>query len=130
MTEFHEEAPVSQYGAQRRANWLAGLQARADDMQAAAVEAHRADHNVITAGQAGIFGTATAYDMAAEVSERAARIGDGVSSGRELERAGGTYRWSDVSDSPAPPLVDLRPRRPGMRPTGASPLYQHMHGPK
>jgi hypothetical protein len=119
---FQEPAPVSDYGRNRQAAWLEHLQVGADAMQAASIEAHRADHNVITAGQAGIFGTASPYDMAAEVAQRTARIGSGTSAPRDLVAQGGTFRWEDVSDSPAPMAHDMRfIDRPGQRATGKSP---------
>lgn len=95
---------------------------------AAAREEYRAVSGQLRAAHRGLYDM-TPQELAANVAERSARVGDDYG-GRDLVAQGGTYNWSDVSDSPAPPLVDLRPRRPGMRPTGASPLYQHMHGPK
>ncbi len=75
MTEFHEEAPVSAYGAARRAAWLADLRRKTE--AAASISAHRADHDVITAGQAGIFGPgATGEQMAADVAARRPRVGE------------------------------------------------------
>lgn len=125
---FNEpEVPVSSYGAQRRADWLAGLQARADDMTQAAMQAHQPDHNRVTSGQGGIFGAgATGERMAAEVAERAATVGTGTDSGRPLERNGGLY--DHAASGPVPSRV--YPSQLGHQATGEmmSPLARHYRG--
>lgn len=133
MTElpFEPDAPVSGYGRNRREAWLAGLQANSDMATAAAMQAHRADHDVVTAGQHGIFGAAdTPQQLAADVAARPVRIGqDYGGGGRLVEPQGGTFNWSDFSDSPAPAMVDRRYiDRPGQRATGKSPLARYMEG--
>ena len=83
-------------------------------------------HRQVQAGQAGLFGHMTPEDRGAAVQDRTATVGTDYG-GRPLERNGGTFRWSDVSDSPAPALVDRRfIDRPGVRPTGESPLAAYM----
>lgn len=123
------DMPVSSYGAQRRADWLAGLQRNADAMSAAAMQAHQQDHDRVTVGQGGIFGPgATGEQMAADVAARQPRVGDGAGAGRDLERNGGAWDTASITDSPCPPRADLRfVDQPG-RPTGQSPLARYMSG--
>ena len=72
-------------------------------MSTAAVrEAYRSTSEQLRAAQQGLFLGASGQELAANVAERPARVGDGVGSGRDLQRQGATFRWSDVSDSPAP----------------------------
>ena len=117
-------------GQRRREALDAKHQALADNMTQASMLAHQQHHDAVTAVQHGIFGPGDSpQQMAAEVAERPVRIGqDFGGGGRALEARGATYRWADVSDSPAPAVVDLRPRRPGQRATGESPLLRHMRG--
>jgi hypothetical protein len=127
--DFEQPVPVSQYGRQRRAAWLAGLQANADDMTAAAMQAHQQDHDVVTSGQHGIFGPGDSpQQLAADVAARAVRIGqDYGGGGRPLETLGGTFDPRDVGSSPAPARADLR--NVGMPPghqIGESPLAAYM----
>jgi hypothetical protein len=86
---FEQEVRVSQYGRQRRAEWLARLQANAEAMTAAAMEAHRADHNAVTEGQLGLYGRVTPEQQAAIVAARR-RVGDDWGAGRDLQALGGT----------------------------------------
>ena len=115
MTEFHEDAPVSQYGAQRRQAWLAGLQANHDMAERAALEAHGQsdDHRVVQAGQAGLFGHMTPEDRGAAVAAQAPTVG-GDWYARPLERNGGTF--THTPEGPAPARVDLTQiHNPGLR---------------
>ncbi len=126
-------ADASQYGAWRAQQYRAHLEQSAANHAAAALEAHRAVSGQLRASQQGLFPGMSPTDLGAAVAGQQATVGadfSGAGGGRPVEQLGGLINWAAVSDSPAPPLVDLRPRRPGMRPTGASPLYQHMHGPK
>jgi hypothetical protein len=127
------EVPESQYGAQRKAAWLAGLQRNADAMTAASMAAHEAtDHRAVTAGQSGLFGPgATGERMAAEVAAHRPRIGDGGGAGHELSYQGGMWDVAAITDSPCPPRADLsRIGQPGHQPPGdrMSPLLRHMQG--
>jgi hypothetical protein len=77
-SEFDQpEVPVSDYGRQRRAAWLAGLQANADMARSAAMAAHgqSEDRRVTQAGQAGIFGHMTPTDKGQAVAARQAVVG-------------------------------------------------------
>lgn len=129
MSEFDQpEVPVSDYGRQRRAAWLAGLQANADMASSAAMAAHGQsdDRSVTQAGQAGLFGHMTAQDKAAAVAARPATVGSAYG-GRPLERLGGTLDHGAVGCAPAPARVDLRyVDQFGQRPTGESPLAAWM----
>jgi hypothetical protein len=113
--DFAHEAPVSQYGAQRRAAWLARLQGNHDMARRAALAAHgqTEDHRVVQAGQAGLFGHMTPEDMGATVAARAATVG-GDWYARPLERNGGTF--THATEGPAPARVDLTQiHNPGLR---------------
>jgi len=123
--DFAEATPVSAYGQQRREAWLAGLRANSDLMSAASMEAHRAEHDVITAGQNGLYGALSPQEKAAAVAARAATVGSAWGHGRPLERQGGLYNHNF---GPAPARVDLRNAdRQGQEP-GMSPLLAHMRG--
>ena len=129
---FEPEVPVSSYGAQRRADWLAGLQRNADAMTAASMAAHGADHRAVTAAsnQAGIFGPgATGYDQAAEVARRAPTVGSGTDAGGRPLEAWGGYDFEGQGAgavAPIPPRADLRYVNQVVRPTGESPLVAYM----
>jgi hypothetical protein len=123
------EVPVSDYGRQRRAAWLARLQANSDMADRAALEAHgqTADHRVVQQGQAGIFGPgATGEQMAADVAARRPRVGeDWGGGGRDLQPLGGLDFESQGAGAiaPIPPRADLRfVNQVGGQPTGESPL--------
>jgi hypothetical protein len=123
--DFEQQAPISAYGKQRRAAWMAQLQANADAMRAASLEAHQAHHEVVTASKQGIFGHSTPEQMAATVAARPATVGTAWGQGRPVERNGGQY---DHNLGPAPARVDLRNvDRQGQEP-GMSPLLAHMRG--
>jgi len=66
MTElpYEPDAPIGDYGRWRNARWLAGMQARADDMTQAAMQAHGQSEarRQVQAGQAGLYGHQTPYD--------------------------------------------------------------------
>jgi hypothetical protein len=110
MTEpFHEPVAPSDYGRQRRAAWLAGLQANSDMATSAAMQAHAQsdDRRVTQSGQAGLFGHMTPEDRGAAVQDRAATVGTDWGNGRPLERQGGTFDPAAYGSSPAPARVDL-----------------------
>ncbi len=122
--DFEQPVAASGYGRQRRAAWLAGLQANADTMTEASMAAHRADHSEITRSTHGIFGALTGEQLAASVAARQAVVGSAYG-GRPLERLGGTF--DHAATGPAPARVDLRfVDRP--QPTGESPLLRYMRG--
>jgi hypothetical protein len=125
--DFEHEVPVSQYGAARKAAWLAGLRANADAMEAAAVEAHRADHDVITAGQHGIFGAADSpYELGAAVAARAATVGGEWGHAQAIERHGAPTHHLE---GPALPQADRRPRgQTGPDPDAMSPVMRWQRG--
>lgn len=124
--DFETEVPVSDYGKQRRAAWMAQLQANAQAMSAASLEAHQDDHDVVNAGQGGIFGRMTPQQMGAAVAARPPTVGsEWGGQGRPLERNAGLY---DNNLGPAPARRDLRyVDRQGQEP-GVSPLLAHMRG--
>jgi hypothetical protein len=117
---FEPEVPVSEYGAQRRAAWLAGLQANADMAKTASMQAHgqSEDRRVTQAGQAGIFRHMSPTDKGQAVAERQAVVGSDYDS-RPLQRLGGTF--DHAATGPAPARVDLRfvdqQQLPGESPT-------------
>lgn len=131
MTTEDTEPSAATYGQQRRSKWLEGLQRSAEGMAAGAMDGHRADHDIVTASKAGLFGQLTAEEMAAAVAASQTRIGDGTSAGRKLERLGGT-RWEDHGAGavgPIPGGAYVRPvenERPA--PGTESPLLRHMRG--
>ncbi len=103
MSEFNEpEAPVSDYGRQRRADWLAHHQANSDMAKAAELQAHgqSEDRRVTQAGQQGLWGHMTPQDKAAAVAARQAEVGSAYG-GRPLEKLGGTFDHSEVGCAPA-----------------------------
>jgi hypothetical protein len=127
MTESDVEQ-AAQYGAQRARDWKAYLEARQAATTATEIEAQRAVSGHLRASQRGLYDM-TPQELAAEVAERSARVGDSVGAGRDLQRLGGTFSWSDVSDSPGPVSHDMRwVDRPGQRATCESPLLRHMRG--
>ncbi len=128
--DFEQAADVSEYGAQRRAAWLAGLQANADMATSAAMQAHAGsnERRITQQGQQGLFGHMTPEARGEAVAAREAVTGSDYG-GTPLERLGGLIDWRAVSDSPAPALVDRRfIDRPGMRATGKSPLQRWAEG--
>jgi hypothetical protein len=120
---FEQSVPVSDYGRQRKANWLAGLQANADMADRAAVAAHgrSEDHRVVQAGQQGLFPNMSPYDRGAAAAAMQPVVGSDYG-GRPLEKLGGMFDHSEVGCAPAPARVDLRyVNRPGgQQPTGES----------
>jgi len=126
MTEFVEPVPASEYGRQRRAEWLAGLQANADMASAAEMQAHQQDHNTVTAGQAGIFGQTSPQQMAATVAARAATVGTGTDAGRPLERH---PVYTHHLEGPCPPQADRRRAgQTGPDPDALSPTLRYLRG--
>lgn len=123
-SDFEAEVPVSEYGGQRREAWLADLRAKADMASAAAMQAHQADHDVITAGQTGLFGALSPEELGAAVAARPATVGDAWGQGLPLERNGGKF---DNSIGPAPARRDLRYVDQVQAPT-VSPLLEFMRG--
>ena len=123
-------ADASQYGTWRAQQYRAYLQERRAATPAAEVKAHGFVSGQLRASRAGPVPGHVAHDLGAAVAGQQATVGadfDGAGGGRR--RAGRRPdRWSAVSDSPAPAMVELRPRRPGMRPAGVSPLAAHMRG--
>jgi hypothetical protein len=109
--DFEQIAQVTQYGAQRRQEWMQRLQANSDMATSAALAAHQADHNVITASQHGIMGAITPEAQAAIVA-RQHRVGDGVGAGRDLQRLGGVDFESQGAGAvgPVPYRADLTSR--------------------
>ena len=130
--DYGPPADTSQYGAWRAQQYRAYLEERQAATQAAEVEAHgRLVSGQLRAAHQGLFPGMSPTDLGAAVAGQQATVGaDFGGGGRALVAQGATYNWSDVSDSPAPATVDLRPRRPGQRSTGVSSLYQYVHGPK
>jgi hypothetical protein len=125
MSDFEQPAEPSTYGTARRAAWMAQLQANADAMTEAAVTSHQADHDIVTAGQVGIFGAGDPRQRAAELAARPATVGEGASVGigRPLQRNGHLAE----SISPAPARVYASQiKKPGQVPDGLSPLAQYM----
>ena len=112
-------------GQRRREAFLAKGRQLADAMTSASMERFQPEHNVVTAGQAGIFGPgATGQAMAANVAARPVRVGQDWGDGRELQAAGGTF---DHNLGPAPARRDLRhvDMPPGHQ-VGESPLAKYM----
>jgi hypothetical protein len=126
--DFEQQVPVSQYGRARREAWLAGLQVNADAMTAAAMEAHRADHLAVTAGQTGLFGNMTPQQQAANVVARR-RVGDDWGAGRDLEMLGGT-NWEQLGAGAVGPIPGgayiAGQLNPSPEQLGESPLLKFM----
>lgn len=132
MNEFNEpEVPVSAYGAARKADWMARLQANSEMMNQAAMQVHRQseDRRVVQAGQAGLFGHATPQEMGATVAARPATIGGAWGQGRPLERLRGTNWESQGAGAvgPIPGGAYIQLNRPAHQ-FGASPLLTFMQG--
>jgi hypothetical protein len=128
MSEFDQpEIPVSQYGAQRRAAWLAGLQANSDIATAAEMAAHAPESAYLRRGQAGIMGM-PGEQQAATLAALAPTVGTGTDSPRQIERLGGVHDHHIAS--PHPPARDLtRVGQPGHQPgEQMSPLARYMRG--
>jgi hypothetical protein len=68
---------------------LDGLKTASDTLAAGALDGHQADHNIITAGQQGIFGDLRPQDMAATVARRQVG-GDFIGQARDIPQLGGT----------------------------------------
>jgi hypothetical protein len=109
--DFETEVPVTAYGAQRRADWYAGMQARSDvmmDMLSGAGQAGHADTSrQLRAAHQGLYPHMTPYDRGADAAKRQAVVGSAYG-GRPLEYLGGTFDHADVGCSPAPARVDMR----------------------
>jgi hypothetical protein len=106
---FEQSVPVSDYGRQRRAAWLAHHQASADMAKSAELAAYGAseDRRVTQAGQAGLWGHMTPQEKGAAVAAMQPVVGSAYG-GRPLQRLGGTFQHSEVGCSPAPARVDMR----------------------
>jgi hypothetical protein len=135
MTDFeHEhEIPVTEYGRwrleQARAQQRANAQVMMDMLNGGGQDAHRADHDQITRSTHGLFGPMTPEERGQANAERQATVGGEWGQGRPLERNGGAFDWSAVSDSPAPGRV-YRSQindRPGLQ-RGESPLVRWQRG--
>jgi hypothetical protein len=116
--QFEQDVPVSAYGAQRKAAWLARLQANSDMAKNAELAAYgrSEDRRVTQAGQQGLFPHMTPYDRGAAVADMQPIVGSDYG-GRPLEKLGGMLPHSDVGCSPAPARVDMRfIRQPGGAP--------------
>ena len=116
--QFEQDVPVSAYGAQRKAAWLARLQANSDMAKSAELAAYgrSEDRQVTQAGQAGLYQHMTPYDRGAAVADMQPVVGSDYYS-RPLQRLGGTFDHSEVGCSPAPARVDMRfIRQPGGAP--------------
>jgi hypothetical protein len=107
MTDFEHEAevPVTGYGAQRRAAWLAGMQANADAMSAAEMDAYGRQRGHVDAVHGGMFGM-TGQQMAADVSRRQATVGGDYGAGRPIARH---EAYTHHLHGPCPPAADRRP---------------------
>ena len=132
MTEPEPFDP-REYGRLRAAAERARQQESAAMYASMSTAAGRAEHQAVSsdlrAAHQGLFPGASGQELAADVAERPARVGDGVGSGRDLQRLAATFRWADVSDSPAPSLVDLRHiGQSAGRPTGPSGLKAYVDG--
>lgn len=130
MTDSNQTESVAGYGRARRASWLGDIQARADDLAAGALDGHVADHDVVTAGQRGMFGDIAPETVAAAVARR--RVGgDFIGQARDIPQLGGTNWESMGAGAVAPipggayarPVDDERPA-----PGTVSPLLAHMRG--
>lgn len=122
--EWVELVPVAEYGRWRREQHFARMQANSEMAQAVAMEAHQADHDVITRSTHGTFGAMTPQEQAAAVAARPVTVGTEWSDGRPLERHGGLY---DHNLGPAPARRDLRfVGQPGQQPPGESPVVKYM----
>ena len=122
-SDFEQAADVTQYGAWRAQQHRAHLEQSAAN--AADLEAHRPVSAHLRRSKQGLYDM-TPEEYGADVAGRGAVVGSAYG-GRPLERLGGTFNWADVSDSPAPALVDRRyVNTPGQRPTGESPLSAYM----
>jgi len=118
--------PVSAYGAQRRADWLAHHQANSDMAKAASMAAYgrSEDRRVTQAGQQGLYPNMSPYDRGAAAAAQQPIVGSAYG-GRPLERNGGLY--DHHNEAPAPARVDLRyVNRPSGPPTGESALARFM----
>ena len=132
MSDFeHEtEAPDTAYGAQRRADWLAGMQRNADTMNAMLSGSGQAGHadtsRQLRAAHTGLFGHATPEEYGQDVSERQVAIGTEWGDGRQLQRNGGLHD----SIGPAPARRDLRFVNQVQPPSesSVSPLMAYMRG--
>jgi hypothetical protein len=113
---FNEDVPDPTQEGMRRAREQQAHHERLA-ANAAEMEAHRATSGQLRAAHQGLYPGMSPTDFGAAVSGIGARVGDGVGEGRELLAQGGSFNWSDVSDSPAPARVDLRNvnAHPGMQ---------------
>jgi hypothetical protein len=98
--DFGADVPVSQYGRARREAWLAGIQVNSDNMTQAAMEAHRADHDVITRTTHGLYGALSPQERAVSVAGRQATVSTDYGDGRPLQRNGGLY-GNNIGPAPA-----------------------------
>ena len=129
--DFEQPVSVSDYGKQRKEDWLAHHQANADMAKRAAVEAHGQsdDHRVVQAGQGGLFGHMTPQQLGQAAAERTATVGAEWGQERVIERNGHLAQ----SIGPAPARVDLTrvDDHPGFmqgQEPGVSPLLAYLRG--
>jgi hypothetical protein len=125
--DWAEVGEPTDYGTQRRANWLADQSAKAEtfmDMLDGRGQAdHQADHDHLTRSTHGIFGASSGQSLAQTNAERQATVGTEWGDGRPLERNGHLA----YSIAPAPARVyQSQLDNPGQ--LGESPLKRYMRG--
>ncbi len=103
MTEFTDD-PTAE-GQRRAAAWRAHMEASSAAMTEASMKWHRADHDIVTSGQLGLYGNVTPQQQAAMVAAQR-RVGDSLGAGRDLVAQGGEY--THHLSGPAPARADLR----------------------
>ena len=126
--DFEQAADVTQYGAWRAQQYRAHLERSAAN--AAEMEAYRPVSDHLRRSKQGLFSNMSPTDMGEAVQSRAATVGqDFGGQGRPLEARGGTFRWADISDSPAPASADMRNvNSPARRQASVSPVVAHYRG--
>ena len=131
MSEFDQPTPLASMEDQRRKAALrARLETNAAAMTQAAMQAHQQDHDIVTAGQGGLYGSATPQQLAAQVAARHPRVGGGAGAGRDLVALGGSDLVAHAASGPAPARVDLTRIGQPVQPAGEmmSPVVRHQRG--